>query len=238
MDCRSTNRMFRDPPGISLATGEAFSKIELEYDFSDFEPSSSFGVAFGVADVPDCFHRMLLPAEMCEYFCWPSIAAGSLGIADIDGHCIDKDVLVYPCNRVLPMGFSWPPFLAQTASLHQFTNSIAPTPSHLITDQGSSWILRAGAGDVGHYVYIDNLGCFSDSIDNVTGIIDRAQRRFSDCGLGLHEVDVQAYGGNALGMTMDGRKLLTRNTWKRYKYMPRSPPSFRCALCQGRFWRS
>ena len=66
VDCRPTNRMFRDPPGISLATGEAFSKIEVEYDFSDFEPSNSFGVASGMADVPDCFHRMLLPAEMCE----------------------------------------------------------------------------------------------------------------------------------------------------------------------------
>ena len=69
---------------------------------------------------------------------------------------------------------------------------------------------------MGHYVYIDNLGCFSDSIDKVTGIIGRAQQRFSECGLGLHEVDVQEYGGNALGMTMDGKKLLTRNTWKRY----------------------
>ena len=69
---------------------------------------------------------------------------------------------------------------------------------------------------MGHYVYIDNLGCFSDSIDKVTGIIGRAQHRFSECGLGLHEVEVHEYGGNALGMTMDGKKLLTRNTWKRY----------------------
>ena len=120
--------MFRDPPGISLATGEAFSKIEVEHDFQHYEHSDSYGVAFGVADVPDCFHRMLLPAEMCEYFGWPPIAAGALGIAHIDGKCIDSDVTVYPCNRVLPMGFSWAPFLAQTANLHQYSNSISPHP--------------------------------------------------------------------------------------------------------------
>ena len=76
VDCRKTNALFLDPPGVDLVTGEGLSNIELgeEIHFGEEGPFSAaqlgehFRLAMGVADVSDCFHRCRLEGELCHYF--------------------------------------------------------------------------------------------------------------------------------------------------------------------------
>ena len=66
----------------------------------------------GVADVPDCFHRMELGEgpdmiELKKCFAYPQVRAGEMDLQELDGKPIDPDTLVYPVAERLPMGWSW-----------------------------------------------------------------------------------------------------------------------------------
>ena len=64
IDARQVNLIFHSPPSVSLVTAEGFSMVEVELD-DDIDPSSdegkqalnSLGIAMGVGDVADAFHR-------------------------------------------------------------------------------------------------------------------------------------------------------------------------------------
>eukprot|EP00972_Heterocapsa_arctica_P084514 12449359-Heterocapsa_arctica.AAC.1 len=44
-------------------------------------------VSLGVADVKDCFHRMIMPEEMSKYFCFDAVRACDVGLTgqEVDG---------------------------------------------------------------------------------------------------------------------------------------------------------
>ena len=51
------SNVFLDPPSTDLRTGEGLGKIEIEFDdFADINWLGNLRIAFGVADVSDCFH--------------------------------------------------------------------------------------------------------------------------------------------------------------------------------------
>ena len=152
-------------------------------------------ISFGVADVADCFHHMLLPECLKDYFCWPPVPAGSVGISAIGGQPVSAGTMIWPRNCALPMGFSWAPFRAQQANLHQFSQSLQPAQSHLLTDKGGVWVLQPGQQSKAHYVYIDNLGCLCENHSYVREAIASATSHFGRVGLDLHEVDVSPDGG-------------------------------------------
>jgi len=111
LDARLTNRMFADPPGVSLCTAEGFSKIEVEvpsgidpYSDSGRQWLESLGLCMGLADVKDCFHRMIVPPELSDFFCFPPIRARDVGLSGhiISGRALEPDDYVWPCARALP----------------------------------------------------------------------------------------------------------------------------------------
>ena len=55
------------------------------------------------------------------------------------------------------MGFSWAPFLAQTANRYQMGRSI-PGGSSYLTYRRDDWVVNSEQSRLAHYVYIDNLG--------------------------------------------------------------------------------
>ncbi|CAJ1441652.1 unnamed protein product [Effrenium voratum] len=66
VDARPANRIFRSPPSVRLCTAEGFSRIEVEIPANLTPGSEAYeeyfrerGLHFGLADVKDCFHRML-----------------------------------------------------------------------------------------------------------------------------------------------------------------------------------
>ena len=68
VDARSTNSMFKEPPGVDMCSSEGFSRIECEL-FAQAAPGSqafldelqSMKLFVGLSDVKDCFHRLKQP---------------------------------------------------------------------------------------------------------------------------------------------------------------------------------
>ena len=103
------------------------------------------------------FHRMRLGVWLRHYFCWPPLPATTLGISKLLGVPLSPRDLVYPLPHFLPMAFSWPPFLAQTANQHQMGLSISGVSSYL-TDRVGALVVNSDETRLAHYVYIVNLG--------------------------------------------------------------------------------
>ena len=78
-------------------------------------------IYLGTGDVKDCFHRIIMPAWMSPYFCFPEISAGEVGLEGqwLEGVLLSRDTMVRPCPRSLPMGFSWSLYFCQESGQHQ-----------------------------------------------------------------------------------------------------------------------
>ena len=89
LDCRSANRYFLSPPGVSLLTAEGLGRIEVDPN----APSEMDPLAAGIIDVQNCFHRMLFDtdgpiSEIAEFFGLPPVTAGELGLASVNGEAV------------------------------------------------------------------------------------------------------------------------------------------------------
>ena len=213
VDCRRANRMFLDPPGTDLITGEGLGELEIQDE--DFL-SSGLCLFFGCADVDSCFHRLRLRGELCKYFCWEPIAARHLKISNVEGQPVSPDQEVYPMQVCLPMGFSWATYLAQSVTSSNFERSIPPTISQPLSDKTVSKVLTCQPGHTCHYTYIDNFGVIGVSQSDVTSILGRAEASFNSKNLLLHELNVEAGGAEALGMVVDCTRFETYNSAKRF----------------------
>ena len=213
IDCRPCNRLFLDPPGTQLLTGEGLSEIEIvDEEFV----KSGLGVHFACGDVDACFHRLKLRGDICEYFGWEPIEAKWLGNIVINGQPVAASQLIYPLSTSLPMGFSWATYLAQTVTSRLFTKAISPLNSHHLTDASFSKVLCTQPDSAIDYTYIDNLGIISASKSNVVGAIDRAQQVFNGVNLTLHEIDVHSSVAVPLGVMLDLVHFTTSNSPERY----------------------
>ncbi len=128
-------------------------------------------VLLASGDVDNCFHRMCLQGWLRHYFCWPPLPAATLGISKLLDVPLSSEDLVYPLPQFLPMGFSWPPFLAQTANQYQMECSILEGSSYL-TDRGDAWVVNSEKSRLAHYVYIDNLGILGIDPEEVRRNLD------------------------------------------------------------------
>ena len=106
LDSTATNILFRGPPPTDLVTGEGLGRIEVDVDSAEDENwANNLVMAFGVADVSDCFHRMFLDGPICSYFCWPPCLAGDVGISEVQGKAVEPYTKIWPMQRSLGMVF-------------------------------------------------------------------------------------------------------------------------------------
>ena len=103
VDARRSNRRFRKPPGVAMATPESFARMET---------TGRDDVFVATTDVKDCFHRLRITSEFGKYFCLPPLTLDKEMTATLDGD-IDYTAPVWPCLAVLPMGFTWSLYFAQ-----------------------------------------------------------------------------------------------------------------------------
>ena len=154
IDCRKVNQLFATPPSTDLIMGEELSQIECACEDSVPQPIQVLFLHFGIVDVSTCFHRLRLDDKLRCYFCWPSLAASSLGLVgkELDGKVLSVSDRVWPRHCSLPMGFNWATYFAQSASLFMLESSLEAFGSHRLYDA--------------HYSYIDNLGLLNESKEN------------------------------------------------------------------------
>ena len=84
---------------LITAEGLANTEVEPDPDRPDVLPS----VFVGVADVKDCFLRLIMPEWLGRYFSFPAIQAGLIGLdgRTVDGHTLSSTDLVQPLARAL-----------------------------------------------------------------------------------------------------------------------------------------
>ena len=68
-------------------------------------------------DINNCFYRCRVPPGAAHLFTLPPIKAKFLGVSQVSGVPVGPEVLVTPALEVLPMGWSWALWLAQ--SVHE-----------------------------------------------------------------------------------------------------------------------
>ena len=135
VDARPANSTFVDPPGVSLATAETFSKIEVA---GDSEDDSNFGLFAGLSDVKDCFHRIRQPRWLSKHFCFLPVEARHVRLTGqvLDGKLLRSSDLVYPMPGSLCMGFTWSLYFAQRINERVMAQVPQLQCSDLIHDRG------------------------------------------------------------------------------------------------------
>ncbi|CAE7674483.1 pksN [Symbiodinium sp. CCMP2592] len=210
IDGRRANARLREPPGVSLATAEAFARFEME-DCSDQDPV----ISVGLSDVKDCFHRMAQPRWLREYFaldpipaCWVGLQGTSLG-----GITLARDDLIYPMPAPLCMGCSWSLFFAQKANQHIMSSVPALKGSRSFSDRSEPVVFNSKdeqAGSSYHFVYVDNLGILSETRQHVDTAIVQVTEAFHATQLLLHPGEVKDSAIDSLGCRLEGKKHSTR----------------------------
>ena len=138
IDARVSNLAFADPPRVELPTPEVTAQLCV--------PSRS-KLFIAKVDLDNFYHRLVLPEWLQPYFALPPVPSSLVGLPG-------PDVLVYPCCRTLPMGWSHSVYVAQVAHEEVLRRS-GFLPSDRLRLGGDFRLDR-----VRHQVYIDDLMLF------------------------------------------------------------------------------
>ena len=182
IDARASNALFADPPSVDLLTSEGLSRIEVDSSLSISDSiqlaAEELGMAVGIGDVKDCFHRLIIPMELARYFCFEGGKAGELGVEGltIEGQYLHYDSIIYPCPKTLSMGFSWALYLCQCATSSKLSKNVDSSLFRPISDRSAPLVLGMRyVGRVGgYYVYVDNLGFISLCRASVVSALETA----------------------------------------------------------------
>lgn len=169
IDARRANRLFRTPPSTCLGSVDCYGRLEVE-------PGST--VFMAQEDVKDYFYRLGIEPSLGDYFALPKINVlklreelGSLPpevIRLVDQH--DGDI--YPCLKVLPMGFNWAFHLAHQAHCHLASMAVPKAP--ILLDRRAAPRLGTLKGSVASsmLIYADN----NNHIGVESSVVNRDQQ--------------------------------------------------------------
>ena len=89
---------------------------------------NNFSIAIATTDVRDCFHRFRMPHSSRQFFCLRAVAAHVFSLTGevFEGQESEAHIVIWPCWRVLPMGFSWSLFLAQSCCEEKVCLALSP----------------------------------------------------------------------------------------------------------------
>ena len=105
IDCRPTNQHFRSSPNMPIGDAGAWSAVSVAADQDLY---------CAQYDVQAFFYRCGIERRLTEYFCLPAISCDLARRLWPDVKFASGQKL-YPCVRVLPMGFNWSFWLGQRA---------------------------------------------------------------------------------------------------------------------------
>ena len=110
LDCRATNEMFQSPPDIAMPAGYSFSQLQMK---------AKDTLYIAQTDIKDYFYSIGLPEELRPYFTFPQVDLRKISPEDPRCIGVEGPVLIYPCMKVVPMGWNWAMYIAQRAHQHQ-----------------------------------------------------------------------------------------------------------------------
>ena len=128
-DTRLANLDFSEPPCMALPTANAIGKVESE--------SGPCFIATG--DLEWAFYNMGLPEALASRFRLPTISAGNLGLAHLDGLMLNASTHIMSQLAIIPMGWSWSLHLCQSVLNHAIQRA-GVLSSNVVDGQCASFI--------------------------------------------------------------------------------------------------
>jgi hypothetical protein len=204
VDSRLANLWFDCPEKVHLATGTAFSRLEV-----DEGPP----IEVGGVDIKDAFYRIELPSEFRDLFALSHLPAKILDPGMLAGLDVSPDQLIFPCFRVVPMG--WTQALWVCQKCHECVTddlSVIP-PSLRLSDMRPVPSMQPFV----HAEYVDNFICLSQQAGLVSDLAGVVEKELNRRGLPTHPVEADT-GGETLGWYFDSKKasvaMTPRRLWK------------------------
>ena len=204
VDARFSNLWFESPEHVELATGAAFSQIEVDQG----PPIEVAGV-----DIADAFYAIELPHEFRDLFALNPIRADRLDKALIGDLDIKPSQLVFPVFKVVPMGWNQALWVCQI-SHQKVVDAIKSIPPHLrFCDGKSAPAMRPFI----HTQYVDNFVSLSQE-PGVAAVVTRSvESALNDRGLPTHPIEHDV-GGDTLGWHFDSEvpsvSVTPRRLWR------------------------
>jgi len=195
VDCRLANECFGKPNKVHLATGQSLGSIEV--DGGDIPVP----VQLGQVDIKDAFYNILLPTSLRETFCLPAVAAGRVGLVEVEGTKVSYDALVYPVFRCVPMGWTHALWFCQIA--HERAALVAHpevTSETKVSDRRVA--PRLENRGIAHTEYVDNFGVFSLDKGKAKEVLEAVDDELQRRGWPLHPQELTE-GGEILGWSFD-----------------------------------
>ncbi|CAK0875001.1 unnamed protein product, partial [Prorocentrum cordatum] len=181
VDARAVNQALKRPPTIHMASTAALVNMEVEFRVPDY---------------------------MVPWFGMRPLRARQLGVKVVDGLAVSEGSWVYPCLRVLPMGFAWAMRWTQQAHRELLRRGgLGGIENELVDRQIAPSV---DSPQVPRVVYVDNEIFVSSRPGATRGARRQAAKVMTEAGLPLHEVEESKTVVEALGLELDGLKLRAR----------------------------
>lgn len=197
LDCRSVNQRFADPPSLLMAAGATWANVELD--------GASQPMFVAQSDIKDYFYSLGLPEELQGYFSLPAIPVEAMrhwGVSSSHWNGLDREGLVAPCFRVVPMGWSWAMYWAQRVHQFQALQGSGLTKDRLLVADRPPPSLSGGEPFM--IAYADNLNIGGLDQERVQAAKEGAVSRLRSLGFGIHEEVEAANMVDSLGFRIDG----------------------------------
>ncbi|CAK0873426.1 unnamed protein product [Prorocentrum cordatum] len=181
----------RESPYVRL--GGPADVARLLHSRGDGDPYVALG------DVKDHFHCCGLPPGLSPYFSLPPVSGLRLlqaGIHNVEGLPVLPGDSIFPQSRVVPMGWSWACYFAQSATtslVRRFSGS-----------EGDSFLESCPGLDRPAYnVYIDNISIFGQGKSQTDRIANQVFDGVESVGLEVHERTSASKWALTLGLEID-----------------------------------
>ena len=184
VDCRHSNQWFREPIGVSLATGDALSRIEVQ-------PHER--LHFASADLKDAFYHLGLPEPLRPLFGLRAVKACDVGVTEIGGKGVQWHETLYPQLCVVPMGFSWALYLCQTVH-ERIVGQVGAEDTSRLSDKKP-----APSSQCMHTEYVDNFHVIGTDPEQVSQLSLKGIHALRSSGLVVHEEEQSTDSAHILG---------------------------------------
>ena len=191
LDCRASNRLSAPPPDIALAAGYSFGQLEV---------GSEQVMYMAQSDVKDYFYSIGLPEELRGFCSLPMVQFSQLGLDPSTVQCSTQQV--YPCMRVVPMGWSWATRVAQKNHQRQAWMASSIPPSQVLADgmPAPSFVYRRGSD----HTYMQTTNVCGGNQQTVQDTKDKVIKQLRSVGFRVHDERNASPVAQALGFILDG----------------------------------
>lgn len=185
IDCRGTNGLHQDPPVTRLGSSRCYSDLDTSLCPAGSHPWGR------EADVADCFYRFSFP-ELSDFFAinepmtqsqWQQMGISAERVFDPRVGADIKtgpDHILYPCFKVIPMGWSWALWLCNEAVL-SIARRGCPWVGGVLRERKPTPQLDEHKTILG--VYVDNITVLGGDPQTVDERASMVQKAFDEAGV-------------------------------------------------------